>query len=488
MERKLQMFKKAIILLLLSPISCLDVNHIPDPGIPLRSTEDLELAVLHLYDLFDTNPQVAFSTYFTDEGDESFYVSAPGLYRLILNPSSVFPHTLWNNSYRAIYTINTVLEAGRHIIPREGEVARYNEAIGTAHALRAWAHFELLSYMSEDLEDETSKGVVFLNFVPSHEHFLARFATGEVIEGIKSDLAMAENLISTESNTTFLSQDFCTALRARMSAYIGDHEAASVHAVELINKYVLADRDQYVNMWLDNDNTEVIFKLERTIGDNHDIGGDRLGANGGWIGSIFTFSESNINGSTTVDVGRSLYNMLDDDDIRKEVILDPSSVINPDYPLNQNTLSDRLIVNKYPGSEGHPVMNDLKIFRVSEMYLIMAEAAAFEGDFEVAASYVDEIRDARFGSDQSSPTYSTLSEALAGILDERRIELAFEGHRYLDLRRLGWRANRSIDRDIFDTCSKYGACSMAITDARWTVPIPQDEIDVNPNISQTVGY
>jgi hypothetical protein len=135
-------------------------------------------------------------------------------------------------------------------------------------------------------------------------------------------------------------------------------------------------------------------------------------------------------------------------------------------------------------------MNDLKAFRSSEMLLILAEARAAAGNFTGAAILIKQLRDARFGSAQAQPIYANQAEAFAGILDERRIELSFEGHRYLDLKRLGTAANKGIERDMTDCTAQSGACTLPANDFRFALPIPIVEINGNPGIGdqQNPGY
>jgi len=63
------------------------------------------------------------------------------------------------------------------------------------------------------------------------------------------------------------------------------------------------------------------------------------------------------------------------------------------------------------------------------------------------------------------------------ILRQRRIELAYEGHRFFDLKRLG--------RDLVKS-PHYN--SVAFTDTRILPPIPQADVDGNPNLRQNAGY
>ncbi|MCK8482393.1 RagB/SusD family nutrient uptake outer membrane protein, partial [Flavihalobacter algicola] len=101
-------------------------------------------------------------------------------------------------------------------------------------------------------------------------------------------------------------------------------------------------------------------------------------AGGGWAGSLFAFIDATAGGGPFMEISRSTFNIMDIDDIRlpRAVNLGESS-IDPSYETNPNFLNDDvLLVQKYPGSDGQPLMNDLKIFRSAEMLLIRAEAAA----------------------------------------------------------------------------------------------------------------
>ena len=226
------------------------------------------------------------------------------------------------------------------------------------------------------------------------------------------------------------------------------------------------------------------FKFDRTQSDGYNGQGTTgSGAAGGWAGANYAFVNSTLSGSPYFEMGREPFNLLDPLDIRFDVNIDPSSVISPDY---QNAADfrneDILVIQKYPGSEGVPLMNDLKVFRASEMLLIKAEALADAGSINGAsnstAALIKQLRDARFGTDQPLPTYTDASDAFGAILDERRIELIFEGHRWKDLKRLGARGNRGISRDPLD-CAVNGACSLDVSDFRFTMPIPI--IELNPN-------
>ncbi len=70
------------------------------------------------------------------------------------------------------------------------------------------------------------------------------------------------------------------------------------------------------------------------------------------------------------------------------------------------------------------------------------------------------------------------------ILTERYKELAFEGQRYLDLRR----RSLPIQRDILDVAGNAAIQTLLPTDSKYLLPIPQQEVFANPNVGQIPGY
>ena len=87
------------------------------------------------------------------------------------------------------------------------------------------------------------------------------------------------------------------------------------------------------------------------------------------------------------------------------------------------------------------------------------------------------------------PVFNNLSDALNEILVERRIELCFEGHRYLDLKRIGGEIGVGIVRETVD-CESFSSpnCTLAAGDFRYTLPIPTSEVEGNTLIQQNPGY
>ncbi len=488
-----------VILVFIGLTACNDAIDIDQKGrldaeTAFESVDDLQAGLFGVYDQFDITPDIAFQSIFTDELSIGFDNGGQGLadYGFVLNAGTTAPETFWVNGYVQLNFANRLIEAAENLSAEKiaEDPDTYNQILGETYALRAWGHFILLSYYSTDYTDDNALSIINLDFVPTIDQQLLRNTNGETFALIESDLTKAAGLLNGDLGVKRINADFITALRARIAAYREDYVAAASLAEELIAKYPLASRLDYEDMFLQDSDGEVIFKLERTNNDNYDDQGQTGSpAAGGWAGSCFAFVDATITGSPYFEMGRSLFNLLDPADIRYTVNVAPSSLIDPDYETNQNPELDILVIQKYPGSEGQPLMNDLKVFRVSEMYLIQAEAAVAQGDLGLAASLLKEIRDARFGTDTPLPVLGTSTLAYAAILDERRVELCFEGHRYLDLKRLGTRANKAVSKDAVD-CAFNGACSLPPDDYRFTLPLPSVEFNGNPGLreQQNPGY
>lgn len=180
-------------------------------------------------------------------------------------------------------------------------------------------------------------------------------------------------------------------------------------------------------------------------------------------------------------------------DIRYSVNVHPTSIIDYNYTTSADPrTTDRISFRKYPGTTANGLLvNDIKICRLSEMYLIKAEALVATGDLVGAATAVKAIRDARANPlrPQPLPVYANATEGYRDVLKERRIEFMAEGFRFLDLKRLGGLVNEGILRDPID-CAVNGACGLNVTDYRFALPIPT--VESNPNgailATQNPGY
>ena len=158
-----------------------------------------------------------------------------------------------------------------------------------------------------------------------------------------------------------------------------------------------------------------------------------------------------------------LYAKFEASDVRKAL-----------YPTGTRGGVPSVFVAKYPVISGD--VNDTKVVRLSEMYLIAAEAA-MPTDETTARAKLNAITAAR-GASAIASTGTALFE---DIITERRKELAFEGERFNDLQRLKRGISRSTNYPSSARSIEYG-------NFRRILPIPQVEMDANPNMVQNPGY
>jgi hypothetical protein len=109
------------------------------------------------------------------------------------------------------------------------------------------------------------------------------------------------------------------------------------------------------------------------------------------------------------------------------------------------------------------------LIRISELYLIRAEARAHLNDLIGAAADLNTIR-AR--ADVPATTAATQDELLQAIEDENAIEFAFEAHRWFDLVR-----------------TERAGAVLGITNKNfWLFPIPYSDVLSDPDVTQNPGY
>ena len=133
-------------------VSCNDAIEIDQKGrldaeAAFQSVADLEAGLFGVYDQFDTSPDIAFQSIFTDELAIGFDNGGQGLadYAFVLNAGSSAPTTFWTNGYQQLNAANRLIEAAENLPQEEidEDPDGYNQILGEAHALRAWGHFIL---------------------------------------------------------------------------------------------------------------------------------------------------------------------------------------------------------------------------------------------------------------------------------------------------------------------------------------------------------
>lgn len=430
----------------------------------IENVDDVEDGVIGAYASMSYVPIISWNSIFTDELFKPDSNNGQGVqvHAWSINPSTTEPDDIFTNLYLTISRTNRVLEGMAGITASNAEEqARLDRSQGELLAIRAMCHFDLLRFFAPSYTDDSALAVPYVDYVVVLQK-PARNTVGEVMTGVNADLITAKSLIpSDDTVNTKITRDAITALQARIALYRNDNAAAIAFATELINAYPALANDQagFDAIWDDataetTGTNEVIFKLDRVAGDPH--AGNR-------VGSIFT------------DTNNVIY--FGPSDKLK------SSYASNDLRFNKYISADGSEVEKYPGTSGAPNMNDIKVFRISEMYLIRAEAYAKTSQLPLAEDDYDAVRVAR-QNDFAGISFTSATDAVNKILEERFREFAFEGHRFFDLKRTATAVSRLAE----DCAPVPTACNLPATDYRFTLPIPTSEIFVNNNIVQNTGY
>jgi len=437
-----------------------------------QTVTDLQLGVNAFIGNYAPTTLVAHNSIFTDNVKVGTNNGGQELAALaqILNADQG-DRGLWAARYGLINDINRVLAAAGSIAPSAAEEEQYDNILAQCYAFRALAHWELLLYYGFDVTNPDAPGVPYVDFV-SPDATPARNTTSEVLEGIQSDLTEANALLAgVTPDINFATQDFVSFLRARIALETGDYTGAITIANGLIGSYPLATPGQYFNMFNeDADVTEVIWRYDNVQGFNYNMAGVWHFTGSG------TLSESGF-----MEMSNGLYNTFDPNDVRFAV----------NFASVSNLGAGEILIGKYPPNADTQFINDFKAMRISEIHLIKAEAHARLNQLGEAAQSVFNVRDARFLTSVPAITYTNQLEAMMDILAERRLELAFEGHRYNDIKRMRDITNMGIVRDPLDCGANSAAaapCELPATSEKWVFPVPQTEINANPNIEQAPGY
>lgn len=164
------------------------------------------------------------------------------------------------------------------------------------------------------------------------------------------------------------------------------------------------------------------------------------------------------------------------DVIRKRVSVVMASVTwSNHYPANAY-----YFMHKFPSK-----FNSIIKLRLADILLLKAEAYVAQGNLTAAAALVNTIRERVDLPELSESVKSSQSSMEAAVLNERRLELAFEGHRWFDLVRTG------KVYEVMNTLNSRDPGRLPqdpVTELNVLLPLPQSQIDINPSLVQNPGY
>jgi hypothetical protein len=350
-------------------------------------------------------------------------------------PENATVDGMWSSIYDGLNVANNVIAQVPKIADMSGD--EKNKALGEVYFLQGLHHFNLLNYF----------GAIPVKTIPTigvSEVNVPRNSVNEVYDQIILALRFAsDNLPANSGLKVRATKQAANALLARVFLYKKDYENAIAYATQVIDNGGYTLLDNYADVFASEGTAESIFEVDFTALDRNRI-------------AEYNFPLT-LNGRREVEPAADLIAAYTASDERKTASIAYAGAL--PYAIKYDDLST--------GSDNFIVL------RLAEMYLIRAEArASVNGPADLIRADINAVRN-RAGL--GNITTSNYAELLSIIESERRLEFAFEGHRWFDL----VRTNRAID--VLPT----------VTNADQTLfPIPLSEIliNTNPGMTQNPGY
>lgn len=396
--------------------------------------------------------------------------------------------SFWRMSYRLVFGANKIIDA-----VTDGQGAAYDQLKGENYFLRALAYFNMVRVYGRPYYDNNATQLAVplsLSSMVDKDYQPKRNTVKEVYAQVISDLEKAAALMSQPragNPNNYASKEAAWALLSRVYLYMGGTPSApqneyNAKAVEYADKVIGLPKYTLLQGTAYSTSFAVDSKTNKEY--------------------IFAFRHDDANG-----------NKINEFLIARDVFGNPYQgeyAASPDYMaiLNQNpsdlrknfitvetdkriTLADksRNSVNKFNYQQIAPpggfdfsahTRSGTPYLRISEMYLNKAEALAKTGDNTNALIALNLVR-----TRATAAAWTTANLATAGmtvfqaVLNERRLELAWEGHSSYDNFRNGLAMKRNYT-DYFYT----SPLTILADDKRVVYPLPPVEIQMNPNLEQ----
>ena len=404
--------------------------------------------------------------------------------------------------YAALYTVigrcNFLLDNAENMRKKmtdDDALDQLDVYCGEAYFARALAYSELIKQFCKayesDAEAQNELGVVLRTRYYSDEP-IKRASLYDSYQQVLSDLELAEEALALGDdydiavdgymyNSTYFNEYTVYALRARIALYMKKYDEAIKYSTKVIDSghYFLSSATQlydsqysyYQYMWTSDNSTEVIWKI-----------GFTSTSYGGALGQVFFNYDYNSMKPDYVPA-QWVLGLYDGNDLRYSTFFQTFTT------GHTHGLTWPLLA-KYWGNEGlyneaqllHVSMP--KVFRLSEQYLIRAEAYVMNEDFAKAGKDITTLRKARYSTYGASTAISK-DNAMKIVEEERVKELFMEGFRLMDLKR--W--HKGFERTPQEQSLENGSSLVVEKDDPLFVwPIPQHEIEspgaeIEPNES-----
>ncbi len=417
---------------------------------------------------------------------------------LILNPANP-ERSFWPRLYQIVRGANETLRELE--VLEEQDPGVKEELIARARFIRGFAYYHLVRLFGDIpyLDETTTTGDASV---------APRTAVETVYQNIIVDFQYAKEwLPDSRANRALPGKAAASAFLASVYLTRGEYQMAHTEATDIISKagmYSLALEPDYRNIFhaeKTDFSLEPIFVIDFVGTNVNDESRDYLAAFTGFYGQATYYPSG---GWSVAVPSQAVFDTWEDGDYRKDVNFDDEALDNNGNIIPYTSFSsldgrnaNRPHIAKYTAmagdkpqanTSGRDSHSNYQLMRYAEVLLIAAEAAAELGNGGEAAQYINMIRErARNGDGTGAPSAvpADISTAtVADVLEERRLELAFEHQRWYDIVR------RKMGPEVFGPNGLEADLPSKNFDPGrdYLLPIPPLEITNNPNLTQNPGY
>jgi starch-binding outer membrane protein, SusD/RagB family len=474
MKKHFKSFLLMLPLFLGVPFACQDrLDIVPlqtlSPELALKTEGDLVGVLIGAYDgLQSTSLYGGDIQLMGDLWANRYYLRFRGTFNGLLQIASVtttsnlilldnaWARDIWGTAYETINTCNLVLE---NLSLSEGNLRAVESVEGEALFIRGSLYFELARLYGRTWGDgdETQNLAVpiILTSTPfeasklTPANYPARSTVAQVYAQAEADLIEAAALLP-ETNQHYATKWAALAQLSRIALMKGDYVAARDYSNQVIESGYYSITQNFDNLYYNFIRfggvapSEYIYYTRITTQD---------GTNG--LNTYYGQTVSSIPGTAgrgDLDVQTPFINLHETGDVRRSFFIQ----------------TNRRLTQKHLDRYGH-----VPVIRLAEMYLTRAEA-----NFRLGTSLGDSpLNDINAIRDRAGLAALSSIASVNEILNERRFELAFEGHLLHDLKRTRSTAagSNNTNGPTWDS-------------QRLIFPIPQREMDVNVNLIQNEIY
>ncbi len=365
----------------------------------------------------------------------------------------------WNKYYKPIGFMNLILYEAE---TASGDEDMRDYIMGEAYTMRAYCFFKLVQYFAPYDNNELGIPVCLESYDDFENVDLSRKSQTAVYAQILSDLHEAEIRLARTPMRKEFNRMYDLPVVNRLLAEVYHFKALSP----------AAEADDWENA--------ILYASKETEGAELESNPDKL---------LDLFNPDNWNSKVSTNeaalrITTSSSDGMDNGALFRGLYIS-NDFVNTHFPASEGdirsdyyfmSVGDKIRLDKYATYSWYATFGNVFVgFRLSEAFLIQAEAMAMTDQLDKAKVILERFKEARYTGTYTIP--SDKEELLQDIYRERRKEFVGEGdYVWMDMKRLGLKAERTIDGKTY-TLNGAG-------DYRYTFPIPTRELENNKFINQ----